>query len=82
MTPHSLRRTFISLLLAAKADVPYTMAQAGQVDPQVTLGIYAQVIASGTDHGAALDELVRGSFGHRMGTNGHSASEPASTQLH
>jgi integrase len=27
VTPHSLRRTFISLLLAAGADVPYVMAQ-------------------------------------------------------
>jgi integrase len=58
VTPHSLRRTFISLLLAAGADVPYVMAQAGHADPKMTLGIYAQVIASKTDHGAALDGLV------------------------
>jgi len=57
-TPHSLRRTFISLLLATGADVPYVMAQAGHTDPKTTLGIYAQVIASNTDHGAALDALV------------------------
>lgn len=58
VTPHSLRRTFISLLLAAGADVPYVMAQAGHTDPKMTLGLYAQVIASKTDHGAALDDLV------------------------
>jgi integrase len=58
ITPHSLRRTFISLLLAAGADVPYVMAQAGHTDPRMTLGIYAQVIASSTDHGAALDGLI------------------------
>ncbi|HET7053879.1 MAG TPA: site-specific integrase [Solirubrobacterales bacterium] len=58
VTPHSLRRTFISLLLAAGADVPYVMAQAGHSDPKMTLGVYAQVIASKTDHGAALDDLV------------------------
>ncbi len=58
ITPHSLRRTFISLLLAAGADVPYVMAQAGHADPKMTLGIYAKVIASKTDHGAALDGLV------------------------
>jgi hypothetical protein len=28
-TPHSLRRTCISLLLASGADVPYVMAQVG-----------------------------------------------------
>lgn len=58
ITPHSLRRTFISLLLAAGADVPYMMAQADHNDPKMTLGLYAKVIASKTDHGAALDRLV------------------------
>lgn len=58
VTPHSLRRTFISLLLAAGADVPYVMAQAGHTDPKMTLGLYAKVIASKTDHGAALDGIV------------------------
>jgi integrase len=58
VTPHSLRRTFISLLLAAGADVPYVMAQAGHRDPKTTLGIYAQVISSKADHGAALDGLI------------------------
>ena len=54
--PHGVRRTFVSLLLAAGADVPYVMAQAGHSDPKQTLG-YASVIA-GTDHGATMDELV------------------------
>jgi integrase len=58
LTPHSLRRTFISLLLAAGADVPYVMAQAGHTDPKMTLGLYAQVIVSKVDHGAALDRMV------------------------
>lgn len=61
VTPHSLRRTFISLLLAAGADVPYVMAQAGHSDPKMTLGLYAKVIASETDHGAALDGIVAAS---------------------
>jgi integrase len=61
VTPHSLRRTFISLLLAADAPVPYVMAQAGHADPKMTLGIHASVIASKTDHGATMDELVLGS---------------------
>jgi integrase len=58
VTPHSLRRTFVSLLLAAGADVPKVMAQTGHADPKMTLGVYAKVIASKTDHGAALDGLV------------------------
>jgi len=40
------------------------MAQAGHSDPKITLGIYASVIASKTDHGAALDELGREGFRH------------------
>jgi integrase len=58
VTPHSLRRTFASLLLATGADVPYVMAQLGHTDPKMTLGVYAKVIASRTDHGAALDDLI------------------------
>lgn len=59
VTPHGLRRTYASLLLASGAGVPYAMAQLGHENPQMTLGIYARVIASKADHGAALDELVR-----------------------
>jgi integrase len=60
VTPHSLRRTFISLLfsLPQPPSVPYVMAQVGHTDPKVTLGIYAQVIASKDDHGPALDGLI------------------------
>jgi len=48
----------LGLLLAAGADVPYVMAQAGHTDPKMTLGPYTQVIASRTDHGAAMDGLI------------------------
>lgn len=30
----------------------------GHTDPKMTLGLYAQVIASKTDHGAVLDGIV------------------------
>jgi integrase len=68
VTPHGLRRTFASLLLATGADVPYVMAQLGHEDPKLTLSVYAKVIASKTDHGAALDGLVGGSDWALMGT--------------
>lgn len=46
--------------------MPYVMAQAGHTDPKMTLGLYAQVIASNTDHGKAMDSLVRlGQRGNR-----------------
>jgi integrase len=44
LTPHSLRRTFISLLLAYGKPVPYVQRQAGHRDARTTLNIYAQVI--------------------------------------
>jgi integrase len=44
LTPHSLRRTFISALLALGEEVPFVMQQVGHADPKVTLGIYARVM--------------------------------------
>jgi integrase len=54
-------------LLATGADVPYVMAQLGHEDPKMTLGVYAKVIASKTDHGAAVDGLVGASDWAPMG---------------
>lgn len=50
LTPHSMRRTFISLLLAGGRPLPYVQRQAGHSDAHTTLNIYAQVID--TDFGA------------------------------
>jgi integrase len=50
LTPHSLRRTFISLLLASGRPLPNVQRQAGHSDAHTTLNIYAQVID--TDFGA------------------------------
>jgi integrase len=44
VTPHSLRRTYISLLLANGEDVPYVMRQVGHADPKMTLATYARAI--------------------------------------
>jgi hypothetical protein len=49
------------------------MAQLGHTDPKMTLGVYAKVIASKTDHGEALDELVGATETAPIGT-----SSPAS----
>ncbi|HJX33499.1 MAG TPA: tyrosine-type recombinase/integrase, partial [Solirubrobacterales bacterium] len=58
ITPHSLRRTFVSLLFAAGADLPYAMAQAGHADPRMTLGVYAEMMSSTKDYGTTLDGLL------------------------
>lgn len=60
ITPHSLRRTYISLALAAGSDVRFVMQQVGHSDPRMTLSVYAGVIASQTNHGTALDSLIAG----------------------
>ena len=43
MTPHALRRTYISLMIEAGAPLPYVMAQVGHEDSRTTLEVYAQV---------------------------------------
>jgi integrase len=59
ITPHSLRRTYISLLLTAGADPQYVMQQVGHTDPALTLRIYAQVLKRRQrHHGAAVDDLL------------------------
>jgi integrase len=45
VTPHTLRRSYISYMVAAGYDLPYIQAQVGHRDPTTTLAIYAQVIA-------------------------------------
>jgi integrase len=43
VTPHALRRTYISLMFEAGAPLPYVMHQVGHADERATLEIYAQV---------------------------------------
>jgi integrase len=44
VTPHTLRRTFASLALAAGRDPRWVMAQLGHTDARFTLNVYAQVM--------------------------------------
>jgi integrase len=60
ITPHSLRRTYISLLLTAGADPQYVMQQVGHTDPALTLRIYAQVLKRRQrHHGGAVDDVLQ-----------------------
>jgi integrase len=72
LTPHSLRRTFISLLLALGEEVPYVMRQVGHTDPKVTLSIYAQVMFRGEGESERLRALVEGSHWALLGTEADS----------
>lgn len=76
-TPHSLRRTYISIsLLANNFDVKWVMSQVGHADSKMTLDVYAQLEQRAKrDHGRQFDRLVRGA---RDQLHGHQA-EPALT---
>jgi integrase len=60
-TPHSLRRTYISIvLLANNFDVKWVMSQVGHADSKMTLDVYAQLEQrADRRHGASFDGLVR-----------------------
>ena len=48
ITPHSLRRTFASLLYAIGEAPPYVMAQMGHTTPALALAIYASAWIAAT----------------------------------
>jgi integrase len=60
ITPHSLRRTYISLaLLANNFDVKWVMSQVGHANSKMTLDVYAQLEhRAPRDHGRSLDDLI------------------------
>ena len=61
VTPHTLRRTYISLMLEAGASVPYVMGQVGHAHPDTTLRIYAKVLNRDCSAlGQAFDALMDG----------------------
>lgn len=59
VTPHSLRRTFASLALAAGRDPRWVMAQMGHTDARLTLSIYAQVMQRQRHDERTLNLLMR-----------------------
>jgi hypothetical protein len=59
-TPHTLRRTYISIaLLANNFDVKWVMGQVGHADSKMTLDIYGQ-LEQRVDrrHGTSFDRLI------------------------
>src|SRR3954451_2909141 len=59
-TPHTLRRTYISIaLLANRFDVLWVMGQVGHADSKMTMDVYAQLQQRvKREHGMAFDRLV------------------------
>jgi integrase len=60
VTPHTLRRTYVSImLLATNFDVTYVQHQVGHAESKMTLDVYAQLLdRRKRDHGVAFDALL------------------------
>jgi integrase len=70
LTPHSLRRTFCSLLYALGESPPVVMQEMGHTDPGLALRVYAQAMRRSEAEQDALAMLVEGAaaergFGHK-----------------
>jgi Phage integrase family len=60
LTPHSLRRTYASVLVALKEDPARVMRQMGHTSPEMMLGVYAQAMDWGEGAADRLRDLVNG----------------------
>jgi hypothetical protein len=60
ITPHSLRRTYVSImLLATNYDIPFVQHQVGHAYAQMILDVYNQLLdRSKREHGVAFDTLL------------------------
>jgi integrase len=65
-SPHTLRRTSISIaLIANNFDVKWVMSQVGHADSSMTMDVYAQLEHRvNRQHGTAFDALLREARGH------------------
>jgi integrase len=78
ITPHSLRRTFCSLLYALGEPPTVVMDEMGHTDPGLALRVYAQAMRRGEDETAQLRALVEGVV---MANSGQRDENEAATYL-
>ena len=78
ITPHSLRRTYISIaLIANNFDVKWVMGQVGHADSKMTMDVYAQLEQRvDRSHGESFDRLVRKAREQAAGISIDPAVEP------
>lgn len=69
LTPHSLRRTFASILVALGEDPAYVIGQLGHSDPRLTLRLYARQMSRRDGEKDRLRALVNGNEWAPMGTD-------------
>jgi integrase len=69
LTPHSLRRTFASLLFAIGEPPPWVMKQMGHRTPNLTLAVYAREMDRRDGEPERLKALVEGADWAPAGTS-------------
>jgi len=74
ITPHKLRHTFASILVAIGKDPTYVMQQLGHTDPAFTLRVYSHMMRRREDERERLKALVEG---HVWAVNGQYAPDSA-----
>jgi integrase len=79
VTPHKLRHTFASILVALGRDPAYVMQQLGHTDAKFTLAVYAHAMRFSEDERAHLKALVEGREWAPAGTNAPATVPEAST---
>jgi integrase len=62
LSPHKLRHSFASMLVALGNDPAYVMGQLGHTDPGFTLRVYAHVMRRGDGERQRLRALVEDSY--------------------
>jgi integrase len=80
ITPHSLRRTFASVLYALGEDPGVVMDEMGHTDPALALRVYRQTMRRGDEEKARLRALVEGGEVAFGGIRALEASESAVEQ--
>jgi integrase len=71
LAPHSLRRTFASVLVALGEDPAYVMARMGRADPKLTLSVYAREMRRKNGERERLRARVAGAEPPRFGSMRH-----------
>jgi len=77
LSPHALRRSFASWLIAEGEDVAYVQHQLGHTHPTMTLGVYAQALRTGRRtvrsrrRIEALDRVPTGTRPNHVAHEGH-----------
>jgi integrase len=80
LSPHDLRRTFASWLIAEGEDPAYVMQQLGHTDPKMTLGLYARALESKRRRPHARRAKPAASEWAQLGTN--RAGSPPMSAMH